>query len=319
MTNRLVVSVGPVAIEISAIDAHDVLAHQPYAIGTNLWMREGGAPSLAYSVVVEEGDGPLQITRTASSLTIRGNRMAERADGYNRQFALFGNKGIVQQFFIHLLEQNDTAIFHAAAVVHPVTGRVLIGMGPTGSGKTAFVCSALEAGWRLVASELVLVDTGGRLYAGNRLDNMPPGVQAELATRLPAAIQYVDRRLVEPIGQKFLVDLTPYADSAWERLLSAGSYDIVVLAFGRLVEGGELTLLLRNNDFVRRVLQRAACEKAVQAPVFDSQLFPVFDGAPTSRADVVEGLLAGARRHTLIGGSMANFRSWNERTFVEEA
>ena len=63
---------------------------------------------------------------------------------YNHQFSLFGNKGIVQKYILHILEvKYHRIVFHGCALINK-DNEIIIGLGQSGSGKSVLINVALQ-------------------------------------------------------------------------------------------------------------------------------------------------------------------------------
>lgn len=69
----------------------------------------------------------------------------------------------------------------------------------------------LRNGWEMIATEQVLIDDQMNIYRGNVYDNVSPLSIGILREWLPNAYIMDTKRLIEPLGQKVLVDMRKYA------------------------------------------------------------------------------------------------------------
>ena len=126
---------------------------------------------------------------------------------YNHQFSLFGNKGIVQKYILHILEvKYHRIVFHGCALINK-DNEIIIGLGQSGSGKSVLINVALQNGWELLSTEQTVIDDNMFIYKGNVYDNVSPLSEKLVSEKLTKAIILNNKKLIEPLGQKIFVDM----------------------------------------------------------------------------------------------------------------
>lgn len=138
---------------------------------------------------------------------------AERSCSDNR-YSLFGNLGLLFKYFLATLERRGAFSFHASAIYREADNRLVIFIGSAGCGKTVFILSAIEQGWKIVTVEMTHCEfRGGDLvvHKGALYDNIRVG---NLTIDFPGAVERlgIDIPQVEDIwGHKIAVDMNPVA------------------------------------------------------------------------------------------------------------
>ena len=171
---------------------------------------------------------------------------------YNFQFSLFGNKGIVQKYILHIFETKyKSIIFHGCALKND-TNEIIIGLGGSGSGKSMLINIALQNGWKLISTEQVEINSEMYIIKSNIYDNVSPLSEKIFSENLPKAIILEDKRLIEPIGQKIFVDLTQYQMKEDKIKIDTSKLTIINVNFNGK---GESILDIEDKDYILRVLQ----------------------------------------------------------------
>jgi hypothetical protein len=131
---------------------------QAYSLHTNYGISafsSSNSKTFRANIIFDSTD--IEITLSDEQLYIRGNLSDMFADNYNQQFSLWGNKGILNHYILHTLELQGIVALHGCSVIHPLSKRVLIGLGASGQGKSAFITAALRAGWDLMSTVMYCI------------------------------------------------------------------------------------------------------------------------------------------------------------------
>jgi hypothetical protein len=150
-------------------------------------------------------------------LVLRGDLSNAEATCSDRRYSLFGNLGLFFKYVLAVLERRGVFSFHASAIYNEADNRLVMFVGPAGCGKTAFILSAIEKGWKVLSVEMThcefrgddLVVHKGALYDNIRVGNLTvdfPGAIEPLKIKIP--------QVTDTWGHKFAVDMNPVAVSA---------------------------------------------------------------------------------------------------------
>ena len=315
--NKVQFSVANLTITVSGdacINKDELFVPQPYNLNIGYSVKESDAQLSQEEVAItlnESTETPIA-EKQDSVIDVRANFSAELLPEYNKQFGIFGNKGIINSFILSELEKRGVSVLHACAVIHPETKHVVIGVGGSGSGKSVLVSNALRDGWQLVATEHVLVNADGRIFAGNTYDNITPLAVDFIKNDLPEAQVFDEKVMTEPIGSKVLADFAPYKFNEPFQEMN-GNFSIAVMKFGDdLFKDG---VKVENTDFILRVMQHVASEKisspiVVNKDILSSELFL---GSPKERTDTIQYLLNNSLDTCILGGSYEDIRQWLQR------
>lgn len=284
---------------------------QPFGLVTNFDVSEAEPDDAAYIIRLEHRTGARFSTAIDSAgIDVVADFSEAEAPTANRQFGVMGNKGLVNRLVTVQLETAGIICLHGCALLGPRSGRVVFGIGRSGSGKTALVFAALTRGWKLLATELVLVaaDPQFQVYRGNFYDNVAPEHRAALHASLPATRVFPDRMLSEPIGRRILVDFSSYRAKEQSVAVWPGRLDVAFLAHGS--DAHRDGTRVDDPDFVLRTIQWIASEKVVQPVAVGSSLVDLPAGSCEVRSRVIAALLGAIRQSTLLGGDIESMGRW---------
>lgn len=228
---------------------------------------------------------------------------------YNWQFSLFGNKGIVQKYILHILEKKyKRIVFHGCAIRNRCDGRIIIGLGQSGAGKSVFVATALRNGWEMIATEQVLIDDQMNIYRGNVYDNVSPLSIGILREWLPDAHIMDTKRLIEPLGQKVLVDMRKYAMIERVCTIALDKLCISNLDF----HGKNLgAIRIEDSDYFLRLLQICASEKISSPAIVKNRLVNVaFSGDSNFRQYMIERIIDSPAERIILSGGFGGFENY---------
>ncbi len=132
----------------------------------------------------------------------------------DKRYSLFGNLGLFFKYLLVVLERRGVFSFHASAIYRETDNRLVMFIGPAGCGKTVFILSAIEQGWKVLTVEMAHCEFRGddlALHKGALYDNVRVG---NLTMDFPGAIEPLGIKIpdVKDVwGHKFAVDLNPVA------------------------------------------------------------------------------------------------------------
>jgi len=154
-------------------------------------------------------------TRLGGRLLVTGDfTQAEKACSDNR-YSIFGNLGLFFKYLLATLEHLGVFSFHASAIYRD--NRLVIFVGPAASGKTVFILSAIEQGWKVLTVEMAHCEFRGDdlvIHKGALYDNVRVG---NLTIDFPGAIEPLKIKIPQTDdvwGHKFAIDMNPVAVEA---------------------------------------------------------------------------------------------------------
>jgi hypothetical protein len=130
------------------------------------------------------------------------------------RYSLFGNIGLFFKYLLVVLERRNAFSFHASAIYREDDGRLVVFVGPAGCGKTVFILSAIERGWKVLTVEMAHCEFHGDdllIHKGALYDNVRVG---NLTVDFPGAVEPLRITIPETRdvwGHKFAIDLNPVA------------------------------------------------------------------------------------------------------------
>jgi hypothetical protein len=133
-------------------------------------------------ITVEDTDSEPTYEFSGNEFCFKGafSKLAKKTS--DRRFTFWGNQGFLYRFALYLLEKNHRILnLHACALYDEDREAVYVITGGGGSGKTVFLLSGLEKGFKLFSTETVHVrsdNKGITLFKGSLIDNVRWGTLA---------------------------------------------------------------------------------------------------------------------------------------------
>jgi hypothetical protein len=257
--------------------------------------------------VIHNNSKDISVTESPYKLQLNGDFSAMYKAGYNPQFNLFGNRGIINKYILHSLEKyGGNSILHACAVLDKEYN-LCIGIGGSGSGKSVFVGAALSNGWKLIATEHVIIGGDNLVaYSGNKFDNSSVlGAEKMSSSSLDIIIHW-DRTISDPTDKKILVDYSSYSGIENRITLKKYRVTLVSLCFGN--DNFKLAKNIDDNDYIYRLLQINSSEKITFPLIFGNVIAECpLNGSPKIRTEICSRLINSADSIVLQGGDKNDF------------
>lgn len=283
---------------------------QPYNLWINYMLTDISQPIKIFHIwLLNELQKEVTVNCSDKNLEVMGDFSCMEEAGYNQQFGLFGNKGILNQYLLHTIEvELGATIFHGCSVRNPLDGRVLIGIGASGSGKSTFISCAVQQGWELLSTEYTIIDTQLRLWNANHYDNVSPVTAEYIEKDLKEAVVYKNKRLMSPLGQKIFVDMRRYANTDLGHPIVPSSVGIVLLDFGNQKIKKQP---LEDRDFFLRILQIFGSEKINSPIIFSNQIYEApLHGNPVIRSEIIQKIIENCNCKYILGGIQDDFEQY---------
>lgn len=287
-----------------------IIEPEPYNLCINYCIKEAKKEKSDYKIVINnEKNNNVKVLYENKVLIIRGNIEPMLEENYNKQFSLFGNKGIVNRFILHILENEFRAIaLHGCAIKHPKTDKIMIGIGPSGSGKSTFISNALKNGWKLIATEHVIIDEYFNLYKGNFYDNVSPYALDFIKKNLKNTFIYEDKRLIEPLGEKIFINYEKYSVNEEKLKLNSNNAKFIILNFKK--ENGK-QIKLEDIDFLLRMIQISASEKISFPLIFCNEILESnLNGNVKLRNKVINKIMQSDMEKRILSGNYQDFEQY---------
>ena len=224
---------------------------------------------------------------------------------YNHQFSLFGNKGIIQKYILHILEvKYHRIVFHGCALINK-DNEIIIGLGQSGSGKSVLINVALQNGWKLLSTEQTIIDENMVIYKGNTYDNVSPLSEKLVSEKLTKAAILYNKKLVEPLGQKIFVDMREYETNKNKIKIDFNKLTIINVNFN----GKSKNICnIEDKDYLLRLFQISASDKISFPAIIENSLidFP-YMGNATVREDVIDTLIKSDANKIILSNGFEGF------------
>lgn len=224
---------------------------------------------------------------------------------YNHQFSLFGNKGIIQKFILHILEvKYNRIVFHGCALINK-DNEIIIGIGQSGSGKSVLINLALQNGWKLLSTEQTVIDKDMFIYKGNVYDNVSPLSEKIISEKLPKAVILNNKRLIEPLGQKIFVDMRKYETENNKIKINFNRLTIINVNFN----GKSKNMCnIEDKDYLLRLFQISASDKISFPAIIRNNLinFP-YSGNTEVRQNVIDSLIESNAKKIILSNGFTGF------------
>ena len=224
---------------------------------------------------------------------------------YNHQFSLFGNKGIVQKYILHILETKyNRIVFHSCALINK-DNEIIIGLGQSGSGKSVLINVALQNGWELLSTEQTVIDKDMFIYKGNVYDNVSPLSEQLVSEKLKKAVILHEKRLIEPLGQKIFVDMRKYETNYTKIKIDFSKLTIINVNFNGKSKNMDS---IEDKDYLLRLFQISASDKISFPAIIKNCLidFP-YIGDARAREDVIETLIKSDANKIILSNGFTGF------------
>lgn len=224
---------------------------------------------------------------------------------YNHQFSLFGNKGIVQKYILHILEvKYHRIVFHGCALINK-DNEIIIGLGQSGSGKSVLINVALQNGWELLSTEQTVIDDNMFIYKGNVYDNVSPLSENLVSEKLTKAIILNNKKLIEPLGQKIFVDMRAYETSSNKVKINFDKLTIINVNFNGKSQN---MCNIEDKDYLLRLFQISASDKISFPAIIENNLidFP-YIGSVAVRENVIDTLLKSDAKKIILSNGLEGF------------
>ncbi len=225
---------------------------------------------------------------------------------YNHQFSLFGNKGIIQKYILHILEvKYHRVVFHGCALINK-NNEIIIGLGQSGSGKSVLINVALQNGWKLLSTEQTVIDENMVIYKGNVYDNVSPLSEKLISEKLTEAVVLHDKKLVEPLGQKIFVDMRKYETNKNKVEIDFNNLTIINVNFNGK---GKSICNIEDKDYLLRLLQISASDKISFPAIIGNNLIDFsYMGNATVREGIINTLIKSNANKIILSNGLAGFQ-----------
>ncbi len=224
---------------------------------------------------------------------------------YNHQFSLFGNKGIIQKYILHILEAKyNRIVFHGCALINQ-KNEIIIGIGQSGSGKSTLINIALQNGWKLLSTEQTVIDKDMFIYKGNVYDNVSPLSEKLISEKLIKAVILHNKRLVEPLGQKIFVDMREYETNYNKIKIDFNKLTIINVNFNAKIRN---MCNIEDKDYLLRLFQISASDKISFPAIIKNSLinFP-YIGNATVRDGVIDTIINSNANKIILSNGFKGF------------
>ena len=284
---------------------------QPYNLYINYYIIKCSKDDKTNEKIIINDNDKSSVKIEDGSLIIDANVAEIVQKNYNRQFSLFGNKGIVQKYILYILETKyNSIIFHGCALKNE-QDEILIGLGGSGSGKSVLINLALQRGWRLISTEQTIINNDMYIYKGNIFDNVSPLSEDLISKNLPKAIILPEKRLIEPIGQKIFVNMSSYQMKNDKIKMDLNKLTIINVDFkGK----NENIVNIEDKDYLLRLLQISASEKMSFPAIIENNFvdFPYIGNAKLKN-DIINTLIESNAKKIILSNGFTGFNSFLEK------
>jgi hypothetical protein len=184
---------------------------------------------------VEESEAEASFEFSKQGAKFKGPllRLAEEAS--DLRYSLWGNQGFLYRYILYLLEKkHDIFNFHACGLYDQGKDELYVVIGGAGSGKTVYLLSGLERGFKLFSTETVhfRIDRDNiTWFIGSLVDNIRLGTLIYHFPKFLPDEKYKEEK--EVWQKKIALDLSSYRTQA-DELKNPGK---VTVLFPRIEEG----------------------------------------------------------------------------------
>lgn len=129
--------------------------------------------------IIDQFKGGPEIILSGDNVYAIGDFSRLEKEVLDRRYTLFGNTGFLYRYIIVCLEKyHDIYSFHASAIYDESNNELYIIVGGAGAGKTCYLLSAIEKGWKIFSTEMThfrLEERGCVFFKGSLFDNVRVG------------------------------------------------------------------------------------------------------------------------------------------------
>lgn len=290
---------------------------EPYNLYINYHILECNNDEKVQERIIINDDDNTSVELKQEGFVINTDISSIVKKDYNHQFSLFGNKGIVQKYILHILETKyNRIVFHGCALINK-DNEIIIGLGQSGSGKSSLINVALQNGWKLLSTEQTVIDKDMFIYKGNVYDNVSPLSKELVSKKLIKAVILHEKRLVEPLGQKIFVDMREYETNNNKIKIDFNKLTIINVDFN----GKNKNMCnIEDKDYLLRIFQVSASDKISFPAIIRNSLinFP-YIGNAIVREGVIDTLIKSNANKIILSNGFTGFELFfNNRASCNE-
>lgn len=278
---------------------------EPYNLYINYHILECNNDEKVQERIIINDDDNTSVELKQEGFVINTDISSIVKKDYNHQFSLFGNKGIVQKYILHILETKyNRIVFHGCALINK-DNEIIIGLGQSGSGKSSLINVALQNGWKLLSTEQTAIDKDMFIYKGNVYDNVSPLSKELVSKKLIEAVILHEKRLVEPLGQKIFVDMREYETNKNKIKIDFNKLTIINVDFN----GKNKNMCnIEDKDYLLRIFQVSASDKISFPAIIRNSLinFP-YIGNAIVREGVIDTLIKSNANKIILSNGFTGF------------
>ena len=283
---------------------------QPYNLYINYYIKEKNNLKSDEIIIINDSEtNSLKITKNKFIINTSISEITKK--DYNPQFSLFGNKGIIQKYILHVLEfKYKRIVLHGCAIINQ-NNEIVIGLGGSGSGKSVLINVALQKGWKLISTEQTVISEDMNIYKGNIFDNVSPLSKELIEEKLSEATVLSDKRLIEPLGQKIFVDMSKYVINKDKVPINLNKLTIINVNFN----GNNKNIMnIEDKDYLLRLLQISSSEKISFPAIIKNDLidFPYLGNAEL-RKNIINHLINSNSKKIILSNGFEGFNSFFDK------
>ena len=284
---------------------------QPYNLYINYNILRADNDEPNQKIIIND-DNKTNIIIKEDNLIINTNISNIIQKNYNHQFSLFGNKGIIQKYILHILEKKYKSIVLHGCALKNSQNEIIIGLGGSGSGKSVLINVAIQKGWELISTEQTIINKDMYIFKGNIYDNVSPLSEELVNKKLLKASILSDKRLIEPLGQKVFVDMTAYEMDKDKIKMDLDKLTIINVNFNGKEEN---IRKIEDEDYLLRLLQISASEKISFPAIVANNLidFPYLGDAKL-REDIINNLINSNSKKLILSNGFTGFNLFFENS-----
>ncbi len=255
-----ILNIWGIEVDISLSDTHtvkDLNIPSAHSLHTNWWYNHDAIKD-RMSLEIQRSSEIPSASFQNGKLIVSWDLSFQDDAKMNAQFGIAWNKWVVSKTIHHLLEKNGCIAMHACAIFNPDTWKIIIWIWESWSWKTALISAALLNGWKIVSTEMLVMNSSWIILPGNTHDTVSF-----------RAADYIERYLewIEVQRQSIIQDET------WKKCLadfSSAAYTTPII-----LDDNEVEVIFLNYwdlrflgwkvptdlDYITRMLQYSSSEK----------------------------------------------------------
>lgn len=248
----------------SKYQLNDITIPSSHSLHTN-WSYQNVNEWDKYRVdIIDWTKEKIQVILDQNYLSVIWNFSFSTNQWFNPQFGIGWNKWIISKYISHINEFNNVISLHACALIHPITGRIILWIWTSWGWKTALISNWLLQGWKIIWTEMVQIDWDWNILKWNNYDTIWKNAEVFFNNHSNLKVDVkTEDKIFDQTWSKCLADFWEYMYNWW--IINIKDCEIVFLQYWD--NNFSNWIIVTDNDMVLRFLLHSASEK-IESPTY---------------------------------------------------